>query len=591
MATSFAGDLFITDAAGAPVPGALIHTYEAGTTTPKAAYTTSALSTPESNPIVAGANGRAQFFLGTGTYRIKVFYPAALGGAELTEYEQDNISAEGADALADLASTASAALGDALVGVKLVATGAVARTQHDKNADAISAKDFGAVCDNSTDDTAAINAATTWAAANGVGIVDVPGLSKTTGPIYLDSGVRLRFKGRSGGLRKTTNTAGTGSNTARAGTVVDTYAVDAIVIIRHTSAVAGTDYAYDCGLIGGTLTGAGPSASDGALGCDYGVYAPRTSGLLLDGTEVVTCVTGVGTHDSWRGKVVGCTATAVSYGVRHMDDGSALGTGTSMLYDLWCNFDNTRRNPITAFDLYGLTYSTLTNCANDNLSNTSAATEVYGYTFSTCVGVTMIGCGMESARAGVISAINSRVNVFGMRTFAMTGSASWSAVGGIFNDASTMVFSACDFAAYTSPGTLFNRVLQGGGVQTEIDSSMPSGGDAFVGYGGGSALTIVSAGQATVVKDSYSVGLLPLIGSATYDPGNILDGAGVTTTVAVTGAALGDFAVAAFSLDLQGITLSAWVSATDTVSVRLQNESGGALDLASGTLRVRVFGQ
>lgn len=82
---------------------------------------------------------------------------------------------------------------------------------------------------------------------------------------------------------------------------------------------------------------------------------------------------------------------------------------------------------------------------------------------------------------------------------------------------------------------------------------------------------------------------LPTVsGSATYDPGSLADGAGVTTTVTATGASLGDFAQASFSLDLQGITVSAWVSAADTVSVRFQNESGGVVDLASGTLRVRV---
>ena len=74
-------------------------------------------------------------------------------------------------------------------------------------------------------------------------------------------------------------------------------------------------------------------------------------------------------------------------------------------------------------------------------------------------------------------------------------------------------------------------------------------------------------------------------GSATYNPPNLVDGAGVTTTVTVTGALLGDIAWATFSLDLQGITVTAWVSASGTVSVRFQNESGGALDLASGTLR------
>src|SRR6185437_1082668 len=82
-----------------------------------------------------------------------------------------------------------------------------------------------------------------------------------------------------------------------------------------------------------------------------------------------------------------------------------------------------------------------------------------------------------------------------------------------------------------------------------------------------------------------------LNGSATYDPPSLADGAGTTTTVSVTGALLGDFALASFSLDLQGITVSAYVSSADTVAVRFQNESGGVLALSSGTLRARVWRQ
>ena len=77
-------------------------------------------------------------------------------------------------------------------------------------------------------------------------------------------------------------------------------------------------------------------------------------------------------------------------------------------------------------------------------------------------------------------------------------------------------------------------------------------------------------------------------GSATYNPPSFNDGDGATTTVTVTGAALGDFAEASFSNSLQGIMMTAFVSAADTVSVRFQNETGGVLDLASGTLRARV---
>lgn len=83
-----------------------------------------------------------------------------------------------------------------------------------------------------------------------------------------------------------------------------------------------------------------------------------------------------------------------------------------------------------------------------------------------------------------------------------------------------------------------------------------------------------------------------LSGSATYDAASLVDGAGTTTTVTVTGAALGDFVVGvSMGVDLAGITVTAYVSAADTVSVRLQNESGGTIDLASTTLRVRVLPQ
>lgn len=76
--------------------------------------------------------------------------------------------------------------------------------------------------------------------------------------------------------------------------------------------------------------------------------------------------------------------------------------------------------------------------------------------------------------------------------------------------------------------------------------------------------------------------------SATYDPPNLADGAGVTTTVSAAGARLGDYVSVSFSLTTQGVMLFAWVSAANTVSVRFQNESGGAIDLASGSLKVRI---
>jgi hypothetical protein len=82
-----------------------------------------------------------------------------------------------------------------------------------------------------------------------------------------------------------------------------------------------------------------------------------------------------------------------------------------------------------------------------------------------------------------------------------------------------------------------------------------------------------------------------LSGSATWDLGSLVDGAGESKDITVTGAALGDFVLVSLGVDIQDMTISAQVTAEDTVTVRVQNESGGTLDLASTTVRVRVIPQ
>lgn len=89
--------------------------------------------------------------------------------------------------------------------------------------------------------------------------------------------------------------------------------------------------------------------------------------------------------------------------------------------------------------------------------------------------------------------------------------------------------------------------------------------------------------------DPVSGNVLEFIGSKTYDPPNLAAGIGATTTITITGAVVGDYVVVSFSNDLQGIVLTGYVSAVDTVSVRFQNSTAGAIDLASGTLRARII--
>jgi len=79
-----------------------------------------------------------------------------------------------------------------------------------------------------------------------------------------------------------------------------------------------------------------------------------------------------------------------------------------------------------------------------------------------------------------------------------------------------------------------------------------------------------------------------LFGSETHDFGSLGDGAEETGIITVAGAALGDFVAVSFSLDLQDMILTGYVQAANTVEYHLQNESGGTVDLASGTIRVLV---
>lgn len=84
--------------------------------------------------------------------------------------------------------------------------------------------------------------------------------------------------------------------------------------------------------------------------------------------------------------------------------------------------------------------------------------------------------------------------------------------------------------------------------------------------------------------------LNPLAGWA-FDPPSIAAGAVSTTTVTYAGAALGDQVTPSFSLALGGLTLTAEVSAANTIKFTFSNPTGGAVDLAAGRLYARLTKQ
>lgn len=73
-----------------------------------------------------------------------------------------------------------------------------------------------------------------------------------------------------------------------------------------------------------------------------------------------------------------------------------------------------------------------------------------------------------------------------------------------------------------------------------------------------------------------------------WDPPSVAVGASTTTGITVSDAALGDNVEVSFNMSLAGLVLTAYVSASNSVTVVLHNPTGGAVDLVAGTLSVRV---
>lgn len=77
--------------------------------------------------------------------------------------------------------------------------------------------------------------------------------------------------------------------------------------------------------------------------------------------------------------------------------------------------------------------------------------------------------------------------------------------------------------------------------------------------------------------------------TTTLDVASFADGAGATSSVTVTGAQLGDFVFATPVIDAIDLLWNAYVQAADTVEIKVQNEAGGARNLASTTWRILIL--
>ena len=146
---------------GAVLTGGKLYTYLAGTTTPTPTYTTSAGNVARTNPIILDSAGRVpsggEIWLTVGiTYKFVL-----TDSTDVLIGTYDNIPSQtSADA--------------SLVTYTPAGTGAVTTTVQAKLRQTVSVKDFGAVGDGTTNDTAAFIAAKNYVGQAGGGIVYIP---------------------------------------------------------------------------------------------------------------------------------------------------------------------------------------------------------------------------------------------------------------------------------------------------------------------------------------------------------------------------------------------------------------------------------
>ncbi len=81
---------------------------------------------------------------------------------------------------------------------------------------------------------------------------------------------------------------------------------------------------------------------------------------------------------------------------------------------------------------------------------------------------------------------------------------------------------------------------------------------------------------------------LEIYGNLTFDPGALIDGQGTDANIPVTGANLGDAVEFSAPYSLQGLTVTGYVQSVNTVYLRLQNETGGPIDLGNGNWKIKV---
>ena len=179
-----AGQQFFNDS-GVILSGGKLYSYAAGTTTPQTTYTSASGSTAHSNPIILNSAGRVatgEIWLTAGSNYKFALYTSA----DVLITTWDNITGINGTGITSNAVN---------VTYDPAGTGAVATTVQAKLRQTVSVKDFGAVGDGVTNDTAAIQAAIDAVNAAGGGVVNFPAGTYACANLWPKDNVTLQGEG------------------------------------------------------------------------------------------------------------------------------------------------------------------------------------------------------------------------------------------------------------------------------------------------------------------------------------------------------------------------------------------------------------
>lgn len=481
----------LLDNNGKPAAGSCLYSFYAGTSTPLATYSDSGAGSPNTNPVALDSAGRANVWLGAASYKLVLTSkpvsgacPSSPGGT--TYWTVDNVQDWGLLIKKGVMALDSATVtGDASFGGNVTIDATVSAKNIPLSVTAGVPPYIPAKGDGVADDTVAIQKAIDVAhAANGGEIYFPCGTYKTTAPIRTYWGVRLKGQAQfCVTIEKTTNTADTLGSILFSGGVSDNFNVDSILSVVHDSG-ADTQYASieELWLQGPTST---PNA--------YGIYAPRVGRFYWRNVSIDHAAVSVYTRTLWAATLEYVESRFATTGFSHIGDG-VNSAGASV------RFVGTSCNQATSacYSMSGVVDLTMDTVGADFVTGTA-------FQFTLCNG-TINSPDAEYITGQLFYLDNAKFTVNGMRNYSLTGQNGVAAIR-VF-DGGTLTLNDSNFAAFTSANGAYNLSIADGATVTSHNTTLPSGGNAYMGLTGGAKLIESNATVGYRVTTAHSVGMV-----------------------------------------------------------------------------------